>query len=42
MTLRQHLTGTAGTDTATLVTLGNALVAFHNWAFLLGLSLPLG
>src|SRR5438552_1398749 len=26
VTLRQHLTGTAGTDTATLVTLGNALV----------------
>jgi len=36
VTLRQHLTGTAGTDTATLVTLGNALVAFHNWTFLLG------
>ncbi|MCX6023263.1 MAG: DUF4386 domain-containing protein [Chloroflexi bacterium] len=36
VTLRQQLTGTAGADTATLVTLGNALVAFHNWTFLIG------
>jgi hypothetical protein len=42
VTLRQHLTGTAGTDTATLVTLGNALVAFHNWTFLLGPSYVCG
>lgn len=36
VTLRQHLTGTVGTATAALATLGNALVAFHNWTFLLG------
>jgi Domain of unknown function (DUF4386) len=42
VTLRQHSTGTAGTDTATLVTLGNALVAFHNLTFLLGPSYVVG
>ena len=42
VTLRQHLTGTAGADTATLVALGNALVAFHNWTFLLGPSYVCG
>jgi len=45
VTLRQHLTGTdgtAGTDLTTLVTLGNALVAFHNWTFLLGPSFVCG
>ena len=31
VTPRQHLTATAGTDTATLVTLGSAFVAFYNW-----------
>lgn len=36
VTLRQQMTGTTGADPATLVTLGNALVAFHNWTFLLG------
>src|SRR5215470_4577646 len=35
VTLRQHLTA-GGTDTASLVTLGKALVAFHNWTFLIG------
>ena len=39
VTLRQHLTGTAGTD---VVSLGNALVAFHNWTFLLGPSYVCG
>jgi hypothetical protein len=42
VTLRQQLAGTAGADTATLVTLGNALVAFHNWTFLLGPSYVCG
>jgi hypothetical protein len=36
VTLRQHLTGAGGTDTASLVALGKALVAFHNWTFLIG------
>ncbi|MFC6080503.1 DUF4386 domain-containing protein [Sphaerisporangium aureirubrum] len=34
VTLRQN--GAAGADAATLITTGNALVAFHNWTFLLG------
>src|SRR5438876_645440 len=38
----QHLTGTAGTDTATLVTLGNALVAFNRWTTLVGPGLVCG
>ena len=42
VTLRQQLAGTAGADTATLVTLGNSLVAFHNWTFLLGPSYVCG
>jgi hypothetical protein len=42
VTLRQHLTGTASTDTATLVTQGLALVALHNWTFLLGPSYVCG
>jgi hypothetical protein len=40
--LRQHPTGTAGTDPATLVTLGNAFVAFHNWTVVLGQGLVVG
>ncbi len=40
MTFQQHLAGTA--DTATLITLGNTLVAFHNWTFLLGPSFTSG
>jgi hypothetical protein len=36
VTLRQHLAGAAGTDTASLVVLGRALVAVHNWTFLVG------
>jgi hypothetical protein len=38
VTLKQHLTG----DTASLTTMGNALVAFHNWTFLLGPSFVSG
>src|SRR5262249_55879670 len=40
VTLRHNLMGTA--DTATLLTLGNALVAFHNWTFLVGPSFTSG
>jgi len=36
VTLRQQLAGAGGTDTASLVTLGKSLVAFHNWTFLIG------
>ncbi|HEX2317962.1 MAG TPA: DUF4386 domain-containing protein [Streptosporangiaceae bacterium] len=36
VTLRQDLAGTAGADTASLLTTGNALVAIHDSAFLLG------
>jgi hypothetical protein len=36
VTLRQQLRGTAGTDPATLVTIGSALVGFYNWTFLVG------
>jgi len=36
VTLRQQVTGAGGTDTASLVALGKALVAFHNWTFLIG------
>lgn len=42
VTLRQQLTGAVGADTATLVTLGNALVALHNWTFLVGPSFTSG
>jgi len=36
VTLRQDLAGAAGADAASLVTTGNALVAIHDWTFLLG------
>jgi hypothetical protein len=42
MTLREHLAGAAGTDTAALVALGQALVAVHNWTFILGPGLVCG
>ena len=41
-TLRQQLAGTAGADTATLVTLGHALVAAHTWTVVLGPGLVCG
>lgn len=40
VTLRQP--GIAGTDQATLVTVGQALVAVHNWTFLVGPSFTSG
>jgi hypothetical protein len=42
VTLRQDLAGAAGTDPATLTTVGSALVAVHDWTFLLGPNLVLG
>ncbi|GAA1233339.1 hypothetical protein GCM10009665_24530 [Kitasatospora nipponensis] len=42
VTLRQHLAGVAGTDTAALVIVGKALVAVHDWTFLLGPNFVLG
>lgn len=42
VTLRQHLTETAGADTATLITLGETFVTFYNWTSLLGPGLVCG
>jgi hypothetical protein len=42
VTLRQSLAGATGTDTASLITIGEALVAFHNWTFLIGPSFTSG
>jgi len=36
LTLRQHVAGTAGADTAALVIAGKSLIAVHDWTFLLG------
>ena len=36
VSLRQDLAGAAGTDSASLVTVGQSLVAVRNWTFLLG------
>lgn len=36
VTLRQEFTGAAGADAASLVPVGSALVAVHDWTFLLG------
>jgi hypothetical protein len=41
VTLR-HLVGTDGSDPATFTTIGNALIAFHNWTLLLGPGLVCG
>ena len=42
VTLRQDLAGAPGTDTASLVIAGRALVAVRDWTFLLGPSLMPG
>lgn len=39
MTLRNDVAGTAGTDSASLVTMGHSLMATYNWTFLLSQSL---
>jgi hypothetical protein len=41
-TLRQTVAGTPGADPAALVTTGQALVAMHDWTFLLGPGLMAG
>jgi hypothetical protein len=42
LTLRQHVAGAAGTDTASLITAARSLVAVHDAAFLLGPTLLAG
>ncbi|MBF6611904.1 MAG: DUF4386 domain-containing protein [Chloroflexi bacterium] len=42
VTLRQDLGGAAGTNAASLGTVGTALVGIHNWTFLFGPNLILG
>jgi hypothetical protein len=39
MTLRNDVAGTAGTDSASLVTMSHGLIATYNWTFLLSQSL---
>lgn len=41
-TLRNDVAGTAGADNASLTTVGQALVAIHDWAFLLGPGMMAG
>jgi hypothetical protein len=42
VTLRQHLAGSAGADTASLAVVGNGLVEMHKWTRLLGPGLVCG
>jgi hypothetical protein len=42
VTLRRDVAGAAGADAATLVTVGKALVAIHDWTFLLGPGFVVG
>lgn len=42
VTLRQHLAGTTGPDTGTLITLGHAFVEFYKGTFLVGPGLVCG
>jgi len=42
VTLRQDLAGTPGAGTGALVTLSRALVAVHDWTFLIGPGLAIG
>jgi hypothetical protein len=42
VTLRQDVAGTAGADTGALLTTASALVAVHDWTFLLGPGLMAG
>jgi Domain of unknown function (DUF4386) len=42
VTLRQDSSAATGADAAALITTGKALVAFHNWTFVLGQSLMPG
>jgi len=36
LTLRQDVAGTSGADSASLLTTGHALIAIHDWTFLIG------
>ena len=42
VTMRQDLAGTTGADAATAVTIGQSLIAVHDWTFLFGPKLALG
>jgi hypothetical protein len=42
VTLRQHAGGVAGSQGASLITTGRALVALHDWTFLFGPGLVIG
>src|SRR5215218_10372056 len=42
LTLRADLAGSSPSETATLVSIGDALVSFHNWTFLIGPSFVCG
>jgi Domain of unknown function (DUF4386) len=42
VTMRHDLAGTTGPEAATAVTVGQSLVAVHNWTFLFGPKLALG
>jgi hypothetical protein len=42
VTLRQNMAGATGAEAASLVTTGKALIAVHNWTFLLGPGLMAG
>ena len=42
VTMRQDLAGTTGADAATAVTVGQSLIAVHDWTFLFGPKLALG
>ena len=42
VTLRQHVAGGVGAEDGSLVAVGRALVAVHDWTFLLGPSFVLG
>jgi Domain of unknown function (DUF4386) len=42
VTMRQDLAGTTGPEAAAAVTVGQSLVAVHNWTFLFGPKLALG
>jgi Domain of unknown function (DUF4386) len=42
VTMREDLAGTTGSEAAAAVTVGQSLVAVHNWTFLFGPKLALG
>jgi hypothetical protein len=42
MTMRDHVAGTTGAESAAAVTVGQSLVAVHDWTFVFGPKLALG